>query len=119
MPEERPSQGSIEYRLVGTGPVVMVLKGGHSSRLTRLGHERLAEDNFSVLEPSRPGYDGKARSVGCTAQSPATALPRRPRASAPGSPGRAWVEEVADGPPLIIVELDHHAHRPKRAARPK
>ena len=74
MPEERTSQGSIEYRLVGTGPVVMVLKGGHSSRLTRLGHERLAEDNFSVLEPSRPGYDGTPRSVGCTAQSAADAL---------------------------------------------
>ena len=74
MPEQRNSQGSIEYRLVGTGPVVMVLKGGHSSRSTRLGHERLAEHNFSVLEPSRPGYDGTPRSVGCTAQRAADAL---------------------------------------------
>ncbi len=70
----RTSHGSIEYQLVGTGPVVMVLKGGHSSRSTRLGHERLAEHNFSVLEPSRPGYDGTPRSVGCTAQRAADAL---------------------------------------------
>jgi len=74
MREARTSQGSIEYRLVGSGPVVMVLKGGHSSRSTRLGHERLAEHGFSVLEPSRPGYDGTPRSVGCTAQRAADAL---------------------------------------------
>jgi pimeloyl-ACP methyl ester carboxylesterase len=74
MPDPRTSQGWIEYRLVGTGPVVMILKGGHSSRMTRLGHERLTEHNFSVLEPSRPGYDGTPRSVGCTAQSAADAL---------------------------------------------
>ncbi|MEW5991841.1 MAG: alpha/beta hydrolase [Chloroflexota bacterium] len=52
----------------------MVLKGGHCSRSTRLGHERLAEHGFSVLEPSRPGYDGTPRSVGCTAQRSADAL---------------------------------------------
>ena len=74
MPEVRTSRGSIEYRLEGSGPVVMVLKGGHSSRSTRLGHERLAEHGFCVLEPSRPGYDGTPRSVGCTAQRAADAL---------------------------------------------
>jgi len=53
--DKQASQGSIEYRPIGTGQVVMVLVGGHSSRSTRLGHERLAAHNFSVLEPSRPG----------------------------------------------------------------
>ena len=50
-------RGRIEYRLEGEGPVVMVLNGGHCSRDTRLSHERLASEGFSVLTPSRPGYD--------------------------------------------------------------
>lgn len=66
--------GPIEYRLTGTGPVVLVLKGGHSSRDTHLGHERLAEHGFAVLEPSRPGYDGTPTSVGCSARAAADAL---------------------------------------------
>lgn len=66
--------GPIEYRLTGSGPVVMVLKGGHSSRDTHLGHERLAEHGFTVLEPSRPGYDRTPASVGCSAQAAADAL---------------------------------------------
>src|SRR5512132_2227501 len=66
--------GPIEYRLTGTGPVVVVLKGGHSSRNTQLGHERLAEHGFTVLEPSRPGYDRTPASVGCSAQAAADAL---------------------------------------------
>lgn len=74
MREGRTSEGSIEYRLAGAGPVVMVLKGGHCSRSTRLGHERLVEHNFTVLEPSRPGYDRTPRSVGCTAQRAADGL---------------------------------------------
>ena len=66
--------GPIEYRFTGSGPVVMVLKGGHSSRETQLGHEGLVERRFSVLEPSRPGYDGTPASVGCSAQAAADAL---------------------------------------------
>jgi pimeloyl-ACP methyl ester carboxylesterase len=66
--------GPIEYRITGTGPVVMVLKGGHSSRDTHLGHERLAEHGFTVFEPSRPGYDRTPASVGCSAQAAADSL---------------------------------------------
>ena len=66
--------GPIEYRLTGTGPVVMVLKGGHSSRSTHLGHERLADEGFAVLEPSRPGYDSTPPTVGHTARGAADAL---------------------------------------------
>jgi pimeloyl-ACP methyl ester carboxylesterase len=54
--------------------VVVVLKGGHCSRDTRLGHERLAEHGFTVLEPSRPGYDTTPGRVGCSAQAAADAL---------------------------------------------
>jgi pimeloyl-ACP methyl ester carboxylesterase len=70
----RTRHGPIEYRLTGTGPVVLVLKGGHSSRDTHLGHERLAEHGFTVLEPSRPGYDRTPASAGCSAQAAADAL---------------------------------------------
>jgi pimeloyl-ACP methyl ester carboxylesterase len=66
--------GPIEYRLTGSGPVVMVLKGGHSSRDTHLGHERLAQHGFAVLEPSRPGYDRTPATVGRSAQAAADAL---------------------------------------------
>lgn len=74
MPVAHTSRGPIEYQMAGIGPTVLVLKGGHCSRSTRLGHERLTEGGFRVLEPSRPGYDGTPRSVGCTAQQAADAM---------------------------------------------
>jgi pimeloyl-ACP methyl ester carboxylesterase len=66
--------GPIEYRIEGVGPVVMVLNGGHCSRDTRLSHERLAAHGFTVLTPSRPGYDDTPSSVGPSAQAAADAL---------------------------------------------
>jgi pimeloyl-ACP methyl ester carboxylesterase len=66
--------GPIEYRREGTGPVVLVLNGGHCSRTTRLSHERLANAGFTVLTPSRPGYDATPARVGRTAQQAADAL---------------------------------------------
>lgn len=68
------TSGAIEYRLEGEGPVVMVLNGGHCSRDTRLSHERLASEGFSVLTPSRPGYDSTPDSVGRSAQDAADAM---------------------------------------------
>ena len=68
------NQGPIEYRLEGEGPTILVLNGGHCSRDTRLSHERLIEYGFSVLTPSRPGYDSTPASVGKTAQAAADAL---------------------------------------------
>ena len=64
----------IEYRHFGAGPTVLVLKGGHSTRDTHLGHERLVDHGFSVLEVSRPGYDRTPASVGRTAQAAANAI---------------------------------------------
>lgn len=52
----------------------MVLNGGHCTRASRLSHDRLAQEGFSVLTPSRPGYDGTPSSVGRTAQQAADAL---------------------------------------------
>jgi hypothetical protein len=58
MPGARTSQGPIEYRLTGSGPVVMVLKGGHSSRSTRLGrssfHRFQDEIPVSKLSADQP-----------------------------------------------------------------
>jgi len=68
------AKGPIEYRLEGNGPTVMVLNGGHCSRETRLSHEKLAEHGFSVLTPSRPGYDSTPSDVGKSAQAAADAL---------------------------------------------
>jgi len=64
----------MEYRLEGSGPTVMVLNGGHCSRDSRLTHERLVEVGYSVLTPSRPGYDDTPDETGRSAQAAADAL---------------------------------------------
>jgi pimeloyl-ACP methyl ester carboxylesterase len=68
------ARGLVEYRLEGTGPTVMVLNGGHCSRDTRPSHERLARQGYSVLTPSRPGYDATPSATGRSAQAAADAL---------------------------------------------
>lgn len=70
----KTAKGPIEYRLEGTGPTVLVLNGGHCSRESRLSHEKLTGEGFSVLTPSRPGYDGTPSDVGKSAQAAADAL---------------------------------------------
>ena len=70
----KTAKGQIEYRLEGSGPTVMVLNGGHCSRESRLSHEQLTAEGFSVLIPSRPGYDDTPSDVGRTAQQAADAL---------------------------------------------
>jgi pimeloyl-ACP methyl ester carboxylesterase len=70
----KTSRGVIEYRIEGEGPTIMVLNGGHCSRVTRLSHERLVEHGFCLLTPSRPGYDNTSNSVGKTAQEAADSL---------------------------------------------
>ncbi|MBE9063170.1 alpha/beta fold hydrolase [cf. Phormidesmis sp. LEGE 11477] len=68
------AKGPIEYRLEGIGPTVVVLNGGHCSRESRFSHEKLAACGFSVLTPSRPGYDSTPSSVGETARTAADAI---------------------------------------------
>ncbi|MGH2605017.1 MAG: alpha/beta fold hydrolase, partial [Anaerolineales bacterium] len=68
------AKGPIEYRFEGRGPTVMVLNGGHCSRETRLSHENLTTEGFSVLTPSRPGYDDTPPDGGRTAQEAADLL---------------------------------------------
>jgi len=70
----KTKKGPMEYRLEGSGPTVMVLNGGHCSRESLLSHEQLANYGFSVLTPSRPGYDSTPSDVGKSAQAAADAL---------------------------------------------
>src|SRR3989442_208919 len=70
----KTAKGSMEYRFDGSGSTVVVLNGGHCSRETRLSHEKLTEYGFSVLTPSRPGYDSTSSEVGKSAQAAANAL---------------------------------------------
>ena len=70
----KTTKGPIEYRLEGNGPTVLVLNGSHCTQESRLSHEGLTEYGFSVLIPSRPGYDSTPSEVGRTAQEAADAM---------------------------------------------
>jgi len=58
------SKGIVEYTYKGTGPAVLLLKGGHSTRETDLSHSSLIYEGFSLLTVSRPGYDYTEVSTG-------------------------------------------------------
>lgn len=101
----RTPHGPIEYRLAGSGPVVVVLNGGHCSRDTRLSHERLAECGFTVLTPSRPGYDATPASVGRTASEAADALAAL--LDALGLPRASVIGISAAGPTALAFAARH------------
>ncbi|HEY4386824.1 MAG TPA: alpha/beta hydrolase [Ktedonobacteraceae bacterium] len=68
-------QGPIEYRVVGQGPAVLVLNGGHTNCSSPLGHEPFFLDHgYQLLIPSRPGYGKTPPFVGKTAEAFADAL---------------------------------------------
>ena len=57
------AHGPIEYRIVGWGPAVLALNGGHTNAASPLGHERFfVEQGYQLIIPSRPGY-GKTPSA--------------------------------------------------------
>ncbi|WP_085506853.1 alpha/beta fold hydrolase [Thalassobacillus devorans] len=51
------SNGLVEFRYEGQGPVILLLKGGHCSRDTDLSHQSLIHEGYKLLTVSRPGYD--------------------------------------------------------------
>jgi pimeloyl-ACP methyl ester carboxylesterase len=68
-------RGPIEYRVVGQGPAVLVLNGGHTNCSSPLGHEHFFLDQgYQLLIPSRPGYGKTPSSTGRTAEAFADAL---------------------------------------------
>ncbi|WP_226576645.1 alpha/beta fold hydrolase [Halobacillus litoralis] len=60
------SKGIVEFTYKGEGPVVLLLKGGHSTRNTDFSHSSLIYEGFSLLTISRPGYDYTSLSTGQT-----------------------------------------------------
>jgi pimeloyl-ACP methyl ester carboxylesterase len=102
------TKGPIEYRLEGSGPAVVVLNGGHCSRDSRLSHERIAGSGFTVLTPSRPGYDSTPSRVGRTAQEAADAV-----AALLDSVGlaRASVIGISAGGPTALAFAVRHPER--------
>ncbi|MFD2924392.1 alpha/beta fold hydrolase [Halobacillus naozhouensis] len=61
------AKGTVEFSYEGTGPTILLLKGGHCSRDTDLSHRSLMYEGFSLLTISRPGYDLTDVSAGRTA----------------------------------------------------
>jgi pimeloyl-ACP methyl ester carboxylesterase len=67
--------GPIEYRVVGWGPAVLALNGGHTNAASPLGHERFfVEQGYQLIIPSRPGYGKTSSGAGRTAEAFADAL---------------------------------------------
>ncbi len=58
------SKGSIEYTLLGNGPLVLVCHGTSSNCFSTGESEPLVAAGFSVLTPSRPGYGRTPLEVG-------------------------------------------------------
>lgn len=68
-------RGPIEYRIVGQGPAVLLLNGGHTSCNSPLGDEQFfLNQGYQLLIPSRPGYGKTPSSTGKTAEAFADAL---------------------------------------------
>lgn len=66
--------GPVEYRRIGSGPVVLVLHGGHIGGRAWRFHDGLACEGFTVLAVSRPGYDATPVRTGATAPAASDAI---------------------------------------------
>ncbi len=67
-------KGIIEYTLIGAGPVILSLHGGHSNCYEEFGYDALLQAGYSILTPSRPGYRRTPVSTGKTPEAAADAL---------------------------------------------
>lgn len=69
------ANGPIEYRLVGEGPAILVLNGGHTNCDSPLGHEEFfVAQGYQLVIPSRPGYGHTPSVTGRSAEAFADAL---------------------------------------------
>ncbi|MGZ3673748.1 MAG: alpha/beta fold hydrolase [Ktedonobacterales bacterium] len=74
-PIAHTEKGRIEYRVMGQGPAVLVLNGGHTNCNSPLGHQQFfPEHGYQLIIPSRPGYGKTPSSTGRTAEVFADAL---------------------------------------------
>jgi len=61
--------GLVECRIVGNGPAVLVLNGGHTNCCSPFEHEKFfLEKGYSLVIPSRPGYGKTPSASGKTAE---------------------------------------------------
>jgi pimeloyl-ACP methyl ester carboxylesterase len=69
------THGPIEYRIVGWGPAVLALNGGHTYAASPLGNEQFfLREGYKLIIPSRPGYGATPLATGKTAEAFADAL---------------------------------------------
>ncbi|MDF2942656.1 MAG: alpha/beta hydrolase [Herbinix sp.] len=62
-------RGLVEYRSEGSGPVVLVLNGGHTNCCSPFEHEGFfVEKGYRIIIPSRPGYGRTPSASGKTAE---------------------------------------------------
>ncbi|HVU71022.1 MAG TPA: alpha/beta hydrolase [Ktedonobacteraceae bacterium] len=62
-------RGVVEYKIVGQGPVVLILNGGHTNCDSGIGHAPFfREQGYQLLIPSRPGYGKTPSSSGKTTE---------------------------------------------------
>lgn len=55
----------MEYSIAGDGDdYVLIMHGGHSNRHEIFGVEKLVEEGFTVIIPSRPGYGQTSKEIG-------------------------------------------------------
>jgi len=62
------SNGNIEYFIEGKGPAVLIFHGGHDSCRGYFRVDKLLENGYTVVIPTRPGYGGTDLSVGKSCQ---------------------------------------------------
>jgi pimeloyl-ACP methyl ester carboxylesterase len=61
--------GFVEFRIVGKGPTILVLNGGHTNCNSPFEHEDFfISRGYSLLIPSRPGYGKTPKKSGKTAE---------------------------------------------------
>ncbi len=124
------SRDPMKYRLEGSGPTILVLNSGHYSHNARLSHERLVQHSFSVLTPSRPGYDTTPDYTGKCVPAAADALAALLDTlqiqsvnvigvSAPGPTALAFAQQYPDRIRKLILEFavttDWDEHTKKRS----
>ena len=68
------AKGTIEYTMLGSGPVILACHGTSSNCFSDDGYAPLLEAGFTVLTPSRPGYGRTPLKVGPSATQAAEAL---------------------------------------------
>lgn len=54
----------LEYSVVGDGNPILVFHGGHSNCKDEFGYEKLIEEGFSIITPSRAGYGETSSIIG-------------------------------------------------------